>query len=123
MIKNLNPPSSLMITDLGFNFPWASVLLVLKLVEVQYKNDKIAIINIYYIYDALSTWGEFYLYLYVHLQLSLHFDLCFHTWHYFYLFVHHYRYDNLYYYLHHGDYDQKCFWQVVRMNARGFLLM
>ena len=30
MIKNPNPPSSLGITDFGFNIPWASVLLVLK---------------------------------------------------------------------------------------------
>ena len=30
MIKNPNSPSSLMITDFGFNFPWALVLLVLK---------------------------------------------------------------------------------------------
>ena len=29
MIKNPNPPSSLGITDFGFNMPWASVLLVL----------------------------------------------------------------------------------------------
>ena len=29
MIKNPNPPSSLGITDFGFNIPWASVLLVL----------------------------------------------------------------------------------------------
>ena len=30
MIKNPNPPSSLGITDFGFNIPWAPVLLVLK---------------------------------------------------------------------------------------------
>ena len=30
MIKNPNPPSSLGITDFGFNIPWASVLLVLE---------------------------------------------------------------------------------------------
>ena len=35
MIKNPNSPSSLVITDLGFNFPWASVLLVLKSKDVQ----------------------------------------------------------------------------------------
>ena len=29
MIKNPNPPSSLGITDFGFNIPWAPVLLVL----------------------------------------------------------------------------------------------
>ena len=40
MIKNPNPPSSLVITDLGFNFPWASVLLVLEIAPVATKMVK-----------------------------------------------------------------------------------
>jgi len=36
MINIPNPPSSLSITDFGFNIPWASVLLVLEYFEQKY---------------------------------------------------------------------------------------
>ena len=43
MIKNPNPPSSLGITDFGFNIPWAPVLLVLKHQLVKQKFQDLAV--------------------------------------------------------------------------------